>query len=220
MNLIFLGAPGSGKGTQAIMIEKLFGIKKISTGDILRHAVAAGTDTGKRAKSLMDAGHLVGDDLVIELIKEAITKEDAKNGFILDGFPRTLNQALELDLMLERLNKHIDAVLELVVSDDILVDRIAGRYSCKKCGATYNLKSKPTLVPNICDECGSDEFIHREDDKVEKVKVRLQTYCDQTAKLIEFYEPRNLLVKFDGMQEIEDVSTQIRNYISKLIEQK
>lgn len=220
MNLIFLGAPGSGKGTQAIMIEKLFGIKKISTGDILRNAVAAGTETGKRAKSLMDAGHLVGDDLVIELIKEAITKEDAKNGFILDGFPRTLNQALELDLMLERLNKHIDAVLELVVSDDVLVDRIAGRYSCKKCGAAYNLKSKPTKVKDICDECGSNEFIHREDDKVEKVKVRLQTYCDQTAKLIEFYEPRNLLVKFDGMQEIEDVSTQIRNYISKLIDQK
>jgi|APGre2960657423_1045063.scaffolds.fasta_scaffold00170_13 adenylate kinase len=200
MNIIFLGAPGSGKGTQAQMLQSDLGIYSISTGDVLRKEVANQSDIGKVAKSYMDSGKLVPDEVVIDIIKNTITQKFCAQGFILDGFPRTINQAIELDKMLGMLAKKIDKVFNFEVSDEVLIKRISGRFSCKKCGSVYNRYFKPAKKNGLCDVCGANEFESRVDDNEETVKNRLQVYYQSSFPLIEFYKKKNLLVSIDALK--------------------
>ena len=195
MNIIFLGPPGAGKGTQAQRICDALNIPQISTGDILRRAIKDGTETGLKAKSFIDAGKLVPDEVIIDIVKERLAMDDCKGGYILDGFPRTVPQAEALETFAT-----IDSVIELDVADQVLVDRLSGRRVCLKCGATYHvsmLNGKTT-----CDKCG-DELIQRDDDKPETVLNRLTVYHDQTAPLIGYYEKKGLLHRVAGDQGIE-----------------
>jgi len=200
MNLIFLGAPGSGKGTQSQMLQKHLNIPSISTGDMLRKEVAIQSEIGNIAKSFMDSGKLVPDEVVIDIIKNTIIKENCQRGFILDGFPRTINQAIELDKMMNSLSLKIDKVFNFEVSDDVLIKRISGRVSCKKCGSVYNRYFKPTIKEGFCDDCNSSEFESRVDDSEETVKNRLQVYYQSSFALIEFYKKKNLLVSIDALK--------------------
>lgn len=209
MNLILLGPPGAGKGTQADFLQKKLSVPKLSTGDMLRAAVAAGTDIGKKADEVMKAGRLVSDDIMIRLIRERIAEKDCANGFILDGFPRTLTQARELDKMLAALNRPLSLVIELTVDDAALVDRIAGRFACAKCGAGYHDKFRPTQKQGVCDVCGATEFTRRKDDNRETVKSRLDAYHAQTAPLLPYYRQRGVLKSVDGMAVISDVTRAI-----------
>ena len=196
MNIIFLGPPGAGKGTQAQMICDALRIPQISTGDILRRAMKDGTETGRKAKSFIDAGKLVPDEVIIDIVKERLAMDDCKGGYILDGFPRTVPQAEALETFAS-----IDSVIELDVADQVLVDRLSGRRVCLKCGATYHvsmLNGKTT-----CDKCG-EELVQRNDDKAETVLNRLKVYHDQTAPLIGYYEKKGLLKKVDGAQGMEN----------------
>ena len=209
MNLILLGPPGAGKGTQAEYLQKKYGIAKLSTGDMLRAAAASGSEIGKQAKDIMAKGQLVSDDIVICLLKERIAQADCAQGFILDGFPRTLGQAEALDQMLGAENKKIDHVIELKVDDEKLTKRITGRFSCAKCGAGYHDSFKPTKKAETCDQCGSSEFSRREDDTVETVTKRLEAYHTQTAPLLPYYQVKGVLVQVDGMAAIDEVTRQI-----------
>lgn len=213
MQMILLGPPGAGKGTQADYLQEKLGLAKLSTGDMLRAAVAAGTEIGKQADAVMKAGKLVSDDIMIKLIRERIAKPDCKNGFILDGFPRTTAQAEALDVMLKETNKPLDVVIELAVDDDLLVERIAGRYSCAKCGAGYHDTFKQPKTAGLCDVCGSTEFSRRKDDNRETVKSRLEAYHAQTAPLLPYYRAKGLLKTVDGMQEIEHVTASINKIV-------
>ncbi len=208
MKLILLGAPGAGKGTQAKWISKEYGLPHISTGDILRHNVKEGTELGKEAKKYMDAGGLVPDELIIKMMKERLAQEDCKGGFILDGFPRTINQAEELEKITD-----IDAVLNIHVPFEKLIERITGRRSCPKCGAVYHIKYNPPKKDNTCDVCGST-LIQRDDDKEETVKKRLETYEKQTAPLIDYYERKGKLITVEGQEEIEDT----RRFVKEALE--
>jgi adenylate kinase len=192
-----------------MMLEKKYNIPKLSTGDMLRKAVDDNTDIGKQAKAIMEAGGYVSDDIMIEMIRDRIKASDCANGFILDGFPRTITQAEALDSMLAAADKSIQAVLELKVDDQALIERISGRYSCKNCNAGYNDKFKKPIVAGICDECGNKEFIYREDDKAEKVATRLNAYNAQTSSLLAYYKNKGLLHSINGMAEIDVVSNQI-----------
>ena len=209
MNLILLGPPGAGKGTQADFLQKKLGVPKLSTGDMLRAAVAAGTDIGKKADEVMKVGRLVSDDIMIRLIRERIAQADCSDGFILDGFPRTLTQARELDKMLAALNRPLSLVIELTVDDVALVDRIAGRFACAKCGAGYHDAFRPTRKAGVCDVCGATEFTRRKDDNRETVKSRLDAYHAQTAPLLPYYRGRGVLKSLDGMAVISDVTRAI-----------
>jgi len=213
MQLIMLGPPGAGKGTQAEFLEKKLGLCKLSTGDMLRAAVKAGTEVGKQADAVMKAGKLVSDDIMIHLIRERIAEADCAHGFILDGFPRTIAQAEALDVMLTEMQKPLTLVLELTVNDEILVDRIAGRFACAKCGAGYHDVFKPTAVAGICDICGTKEFTRRKDDNRDTVKSRLDTYHAQTAPLLPYYERKNILRKVDGMAEMGAVTQEINKVL-------
>jgi adenylate kinase len=213
MNIILIGAPGSGKGTQARFLEEKFGMIQLSTGDMLRAAVKYGTPLGLEAKSIMAEGKLVPDVLMVKLIKERISKPDCAKGFILDGFPRTVPQAESLDTMLAEAGKRLDFVVELKVNDDALVERVSGRFTCAKCGAGYHDKFKQTKKPGICDACGGKEFIRRADDNAETMKTRLKAFNEQTAPILPYYKDKGLLKSVDGMADMKDVTKSIESVL-------
>ncbi|WP_456370185.1 adenylate kinase [Geoglobus sp.] len=215
MNLILLGPPGAGKGTQAKRIVEKYGIPQISTGDMFREAVAKGTELGKKAKEYMDRGELVPDEIVIGIVRDRISQPDCENGFILDGFPRTLNQAEALDEMLDDMGRRIDAVINIVVPDEEILKRIVYRRICKECGAVYNLIYNPPERDGICDKCGG-ELYQRDDDKEETVRERLRVYREQTEPLIEYYGRKNLIHDIDGTKDIDDVWKQIEGVLEKV----
>ena len=208
MDLIFLGPPGAGKGTQAKMLVERYGIPQVSTGDILRAAVAEGTELGKKAKEYMEAGKLVPDEVVIGIIEERLKQSDCEKGFILDGFPRTVPQAEALDKVLEKMGRKIDHVLTLDVPEEELIKRLTGRRTCKKCGAMYHIIFNPPKVEGVCDKCGG-ELYQRPDDNEETVRSRLSVYEQQTSPLIDFYEKKGLVRKIDGRGEIKEIFDQI-----------
>jgi adenylate kinase len=218
MNLILLGPPGAGKGTQAEKLAAKHGLIQLSTGDMLRAAVKAGTEVGRKAKAVMDKGGLVSDDIVIGIIKDRIAEPDCKAGFILDGFPRTLAQAAALEKLLKNSKQKLGAVIEFKVDDEILVARIAGRFSCSKCKVGYHDTFKPTKTKGVCDACGSTEFTRRPDDNAETVKTRLMAYYKETSPLVGYYFAKGLLSSLDGMGEIEKVSADIEAVIQRLNE--
>jgi len=209
MNLILLGPPGAGKGTQAQRLERAHSLVQLSTGDMLRAAVAAGTDVGKKAKAVMDAGQLVSDDIVVGIIADRIKQPDCQKGFILDGFPRTVAQAEALDKMLTDNGMKLDRVIDMKVDDEILVERVSGRYTCAKCNAGYHDKFQQPKVAGVCDQCGSTEFKRRADDNAETVRSRLGAFHAQTAPLLPYYSARGVLGTVDGMAQIDEVTRQI-----------
>ena len=210
MNLILMGAPGAGKGTQSANISEKWNIPALSTGDMLRGAIKAGTELGMKAKSYMDAGNLVPDELVIDIIKEYIGSDKCKNGFILDGFPRSIPQAEALDAM----GVKIDLVLSLEVPDEKIIERMSGRRICSKCGASYHIVYKPSKAENICDVCGADLYT-RADDAQETVLNRLNTYHAITEPLKEYYAKKGNLVCVKGMEKVEDTSAAVVDAITK-----
>ncbi len=209
MNIILLGPPGAGKGTQAKRLEESKKLIQLSTGDMLREAVANGTEYGKKAKDIMEAGGLVSDDIVLSIVSERLDQDDIKGGFILDGIPRNVAQAETLDTMLAEKNLPLDAVVELVVDDEALVERITGRYTCAKCGQGYHDKFEQPAREGVCDKCGSTEFKRRADDNAETVRSRLKVYHEQTEPLVGYYGSKGILKKVDGMADIDDVTSQI-----------
>jgi adenylate kinase len=209
MNLILLGPPGAGKGTQAEVITQKRGLVQLSTGDMLREAVKDGTAIGEEASAIMESGGLVPDEIVIKIVAERLSASDCANGFILDGFPRTLNQAAALDNLLQAQGKQLDAVIEIKVDDAVVVDRISGRYMCADCGASFHDTNHKPKVPGVCDRCGSTEFIRRKDDNAETVRNRLMAYYRETSPLIGYYFAKDKLRSVDGMAPISEVSSQI-----------
>ncbi|HEC14365.1 MAG TPA: adenylate kinase [Rhodospirillales bacterium] len=213
MNLILLGPPGAGKGTQAKRLQEAYNIIQLSTGDMLRAAVASGSDVGKQAKAVMESGGLVSDDLIINMISARIDEDDCKNGFILDGFPRTTPQAEALDVMLDEKKMKIDYVIELKVDDDAMVERITGRYTCSGCGAGYHDSFQKPEKDGVCDKCGGTEFSRRADDNEETVRSRLKAYHEQTAPIAAHYENKGTLQGVDGMAGIDDVTKQMKDIL-------
>lgn len=216
MNLILLGPPGAGKGTQAQRLEESNGLVQLSTGDMLRAAVASGSGIGRIAKPIIEAGKLVPDDVMVAMIDRRIDEPDCANGFILDGFPRTLAQAEALDDVLRRKDRRLDAVIEMAVDDGVLVERISGRFSCANCGAGYHRQFRPTAKEGVCDRCGATEFKQRPDDNEETVKTRLAAYHAQTEPLLPYYRDRGVLKTVDGMAAIDEVTAQIDTALGTL----
>lgn len=214
MNLVLLGPPGAGKGTQANLLVKERSLVQLSTGDMLRAAVAAGTELGRQAGDIMERGQLVPDDLVIGLIAERLDADDSVAGFILDGFPRTIAQAKALDRLLAERGKELDAVIEMRVDDDALVKRIAGRFTCAVCGEGYHEAFKTPKVEGVCDRCGSTEFVRRRDDNEQVVRSRLEAYHAQTEPLINYYETEGKLKSVDGMADIGAVHQAIETALA------
>ena len=204
MKIIMLGAPGAGKGTQAKMIAAKYQIPHISTGDIFRANISNGTELGKEAKQFMDQGLLVPDELTVKILLDRVAREDCKNGYVLDGFPRTIPQAEVLDNALKELGDQVDYAINVDVPDENIINRMSGRRACVKCGATYHIKHVPPKAEGICDSCGA-ELILRDDDKPETVKKRLNVYHEQTQPLIDFYSEKKILNEVDGTIGMEDV---------------
>ena len=216
MIVVLLGPPGAGKGTQAQKIEKTQGLVQLSTGDMLRAAVTEGSKVGKKAKDFMEAGKLVTDEIVVKIIENRIQKVDCKNGFLLDGFPRTLTQAKALDNMLNQKSLKLNAVVEMQVDDEALVDRIIGRYTWTACNQGYHGENLKPKVDGVCDNCGSTNFKRRVDDNRETVSSRLEAYHSQTAPLLPYYKEQGVLRVVNGMVDIGDVSVQINDVLSSL----
>jgi adenylate kinase len=214
MRLVLVGPPGAGKGTQAEFIADRFSIPKISTGDIFRANVSGGTELGKLAKQYMDAGDLVPDQVTIAMVRDRLSEPDAAAGFLLDGFPRNVAQAYELDSLLGDLGNSLDVVLELVVDHDEIVKRLSGRRTCRKCGHIWHVEYDPTKVDGVCDRCGGELF-QRDDDMADTVRHRLDVYAEQTAPLIQFYDGRSQLLVVNAMGTVEDVTERA---ISALVE--
>ncbi len=214
MHIILMGPPGAGKGTQSDMLRDKYKLNKLATGDMLREAAASGSDLGNQLKEIMAKGEFVSDDIMINLIRECINSPESANGFILDGFPRTIAQAEALDEMLKEEQKELDFVIELEVDDAILVDRISGRYSCAKCGVGYHDAFRQPKQAGVCDGCGSTEFSRREDDNASTVAKRLDSYHNMTAPLLPYYEQKGKLKSVDGMAEIDEVSAALDAILS------
>ncbi|WP_334331722.1 MULTISPECIES: adenylate kinase [unclassified Companilactobacillus] len=217
MNIVLMGLPGAGKGTQAEKIVEDFKVVHISTGDMFRAAMANKTEIGLKAKGFIDKGELVPDDVTEGIVQDRLSEEDVqKDGYMLDGFPRTLEQANALQTIAKNVNKPIDAVIYIDVKPETLVDRLSGRYICSKCGATYHKIYNPTKVEGTCDVCGGHDFYQREDDKPETVKNRLKVNIEMNTPLIDFYDKLNLLYKINGEQEIDEVYNEVKKVLQSL----
>ncbi|MFP5506907.1 MAG: adenylate kinase, partial [Gammaproteobacteria bacterium] len=214
MRIVLLGAPGSGKGTQGKLLEERYRIPQISTGDLLRAAVAAGTPLGRMAKAAMDAGQLVSDEVVLGMIRERLAERDTHNGFILDGFPRNIPQAQALDQMLNEIGKPLELTLLIDVDFDVLMQRLTGRRTCGSCGWACNIYSSPPRVDGICDMCGGN-LHHRADDNEETIGNRLRVYESQTAPLIDYYRGQNKLRSVQGVGEIKDIFTAVAKIVDQ-----
>jgi adenylate kinase len=214
LNIILLGPPGAGKGTQAARLQAQRGMIQLSTGDMLREAVAAGTPIGLKAKAIMERGELVSDAIVSVLIGERLDSA-VDRGAIFDGFPRTRAQAEALDVLLDERGRRLDHVIELAIDEDELVTRIVGRFSCAKCGTGYHETFRPTQVPGVCDVCGSTEFVRRKDDNEETVRTRMAEYRAKTAPVLPFYEERGLVRRVNGMASVEEVGAEIDAILDK-----
>jgi adenylate kinase len=219
MKLILLGPPGAGKGTQAVRLVAHFGIPQISTGDILRKAVKDGTDLGKLAKSYMDQGALVPDEVVIGIIRDRIVQSDCDKGYILDGFPRTMAQAEALDEMLKNLGTGVDHVVNIALDDEEIIKRLTGRRTCSQCGAGYHILFDPPKKEGVCDQCGG-ALIQRDDDKEETVRERLRVYREQTEPLIEYYQKKGILYNVDGTKDINGVFEEIKSIFFAYVKRK
>lgn len=214
MILILLGAPGAGKGTQAKRLQEAKDIIQLSTGDMLRAEVASGSDLGKQAQQIMEAGKLVPDEMIIDMISKRIDADDCRNGFILDGFPRTTPQAQALDKMFGDKGLKLDTVLEIRTDDEAMVERITGRFTCAKCGAGYHDKFQRPQVDGVCDKCGGTEFTRRADDNEKTVRARLEAYHKQTAPIIAYYRDKGVSKAVDGMAPIDEVTKQLKEAIA------
>lgn len=214
MKILLMGPPGAGKGTQAEKLTKLFNIPHISTGDMFRKAQKEGTELGLKAKSYMDQGQLVPDEVTIGIVKERLSEKDCKNGFLLDGFPRTVEQANALEMILNELNMTLDTVINLQVDKDYLVERLTGRRVCRTCGAGYHVAFSPPATADVCDKCGG-ELYQRSDDEIDTVSSRLDVYGVQTTPLIDFYQNKGRMKTIDGSQSMENVLADIRIALGK-----
>jgi adenylate kinase len=210
MEIILLGPPGAGKGTQASLLEDAYGMTQLSTGDMLRAAVKAGTPTGLKAKAVMEAGELVSDEIVSGIIGDRLDELGPETGVIFDGYPRTAAQAAALDEILSARGRKLDHVIELVVDEDLLVDRITGRYTCANCNAGYHDRHKQPKVAGVCDDCGGTEFKRRPDDNEDTVRTRMDEYRGKTAPILPIYEARGIVSHVDGMADIDDVTAAIK----------
>jgi adenylate kinase len=216
VNIILLGPPGAGKGTQAKRLEQSHGLVQLATGDMLRAAVAQKTEHGRKAKAVMERGDLVSDDIVVAIIAERLDEPDVKQGFVLDGFPRNVAQAEALDRMLDSKSMKLDAAIEMKVDDEALVERISGRFACANCGKIYHDRFEPPKTPGVCDVCGSTEFVRRADDNEATVRSRLEVYNRQTAPLVEYYGSQGKLRTVDGMASMDEVTQEIKEVLDRL----
>jgi adenylate kinase len=214
MNLILLGPPGAGKGTQAKRLAQTHGLVQLATGDMVRAAIASGSEVGRRVKAIYDAGQLVPDDIIIQMIAERIGQPDSARGFILDGFPRTVPQAEALDAMLAARGQALDHVILIEVDEAALVDRIAGRFTCQGCGASFHERYRRPQVEGVCDVCGGADLVHRADDRPEAVKTRFEVYRRQTEPILPYYRARGILRTVNGMADIDEVTRQIEELIA------
>ncbi len=214
MIVILLGPPGCGKGTQAKRLQAANGLTQLSTGDMLRAAVSAGTEFGKQAQAVMDLGDLVSDDIVVAIVAERLEEPDVKNGVILDGFPRNVAQARALDDLLEKKALKVDTVVVMLANDDVLVERITGRYTCNECGKGYHDTFEKPKVDGVCDKCGGTAFSRRPDDNAETVRNRLEIYHEQTRPVVAYYQDKGVMKTVDGMAGIDEVTKQIKELLT------
>ncbi len=216
MIMVLIGPPGAGKGTQANRIEELLSIGNLSTGALLRDAIASESELGQTAKALVEGGNFVPDDIMIALVAERIDDPDCANGFILDGFPRTLAQAEALDQLLAARGSKLDKVIEIKLADEAVVERITGRFSCKNCNEGYHKAFKLPVVEGVCDVCGGTEFVQRADDSEEKIRTRVALYHEQTAPILPYYEKRGILRSVDGTKDLDDVTEQLKEVLTSV----